>query len=413
MNSNKYIFEIPKYHYATTSLIHPVLELYRLKLMDDLVKEIENLIDQKTKSKITTRTRQGSDGRRTIQKYFAQLLMNITTEKTYTTSKIINLDDGLFNLPTSSEINDFYRDLNYSLEKPVFQPDEFHLEKSIQDILSLIKKFANGLLDYPVDVYQFSNNKYTIRQSVLDEFDLSSILYLLDDLVIDQEITNKTKSKYTGPEDQYQMFLLCVLLRYKTFGSGANQFVVDISYKRLLRALGFNFECFASALNHYYDYYCSAFYDIEQYFGSFGSFMALQIKKGYYMANPPYDYNLLIKMYDKVKSALSSDDPVVFIMSIPKWKDFNLEKQIDQDHLYHERQIKYEYFLNPITKAKILIPPYISYLFYNQPLDQLPKLKHLFTTFTNYDPKHVRPILNTEEKKAYATHYLSLKKLKK
>ena len=227
MISNDYIFEIPKYVYNTTHILHPLLELYRLKLIDNLTKKIKNQIDIKLgiPNKATIRK---------IKQYFSQLLMNINTQKTFTDSKIIYLDDGLFNLPLDSEVDDFYRDVNYLIEKETFKSDEFDITQSINDILSKIKDFANTINQTDI-IYDFHNNKYTIKKSVLDQYEFTNIIYLLEDLNVDQEIINKTKIKYTGPDNQYESILLCCLLRYQSFGSGANQFVVDITYKKQLR----------------------------------------------------------------------------------------------------------------------------------------------------------------------------------
>lgn len=403
---NNYIFQIPKYVYRTTEILHPLLEICRLKLMDDLIKKIKNKSDIKLgiNNKVTIRK---------IKQYFSQLLMNINTRKTFVEvdTEIIYLDDGLFNLPTDMEIEDFYRDVNYLIEKKIFKLDEFDIKESIADILVSVTKFATKIENISDIIYDFRNNKYTIKSDILRKYNFDGILYLLNDLVVDQEIIDKTKKKYSGSDTQYHTILLCCLLRYVSFGSGANQFVVDITYKKQLKKFGFNFECFASALNHYYDYYCSAFYDVEKYFGSLGSFMALKITQGMYMSNPPYDNNLLIKMYSKVKSALNSKSSVAFIMSIPKWKDFELEKEIDIDNLYISRQIKYEYFMNPITKEHVLIPPYISYLFYNtqfakEKSDIIDKLKITFETFSNT----TKPKLNSIEKLAYVKNYLTRQK---
>lgn len=396
-----YVFETPKYIYNTTTDLHPLLEIHRLKLIDNIIKKIKNQVDTKLgiKNKVTVRK---------IKQYFSQLLMNINTQKTFTNAKTIYLDDGLFNLPTDTELEDFYRDINYLIEKNIFKLDEFDIKQSITYTIVSIKKFADKIKNVSDTIYDFNENKYIIKSDILTTYKCDNIRYLLNNLVVDQEIINKTKTKYSGPDNQYYTILLCCLLRYTSFGSGANQFVVDITYKKQLKKFGFNFECFASSLNHYYDNYCSAFYDIEQYFGSLGSFMALKIIRGMYMCNPPYDNNLLVKMYSKVKSALNSKAPVVFIMSIPKWKDFDLEKEIDTDNLYTSRQIKYEYFMNPITKEHVLIPPYIGYLFYNMQFakdnpDIINKLQITVETFSNTK----KPTLNSAEKLAYVKNYLT------
>ena len=40
--------------------------------------------------------------------------------------------------------------------------------------------------------------------------------------------------------------------------------------------------------------YCSAFHDVDRYFGSFGSFYEFWPKRGCYEANPPFDKVIII-----------------------------------------------------------------------------------------------------------------------
>lgn len=225
---------------------------------------------------------------------------------------------------------------------------------------------------------------------ILKEYNLDRYKIPPNELQITDIIIEKCQNKYKGSDNLFYDLLLCCLIRYISLSSGANQFVIDLKYKKILRErFGVNFECFASVFNHYYDYYCSMFYDIEKYFGSSGSFMSLKINQGFYIANPPYDDTILNKMYIKVKRSLQSNKPVAFIMNIPKWEDYSLEKNIESDHLYYSKQSKHEYFHDPMKPSrKVLIPPYISYLFFNQAYLSENKylindIDYIFKTFKN------------------------------
>lgn len=365
-----YQFDVPKYIY-TTSLIHPSLELYRYQLMNQLIATINSTIKTKY-PKVTISIRK-------IRQYMAQFIMTVISSRTK--SNVIHLDDGLFNHFETQQLASFYDDLNYNCNKRVFTIDVLNIKQQIDNILASIAAFT------PVTtrIYKFASNKFMFTKAILDKFDLT---VLTDGLVVDDEIIDKNRMKYTGPKDSFLDYLLCCLIRYHCLGSGANQFVVDLDYKRQLREVcGVDFECFASCLNRFYDNYCSMFYDIEQYFGSSGSFMGLTIQQGFYFANPPYDAGLMQDMYAKVRQSLASAKPVGFIISIPKWKDYQLETQINNDELYITRQLKYEYFINPSDKTKALIPPYLSYLFLNEKYQADNKINDLvkvFSEFTNY-----------------------------
>ena len=359
------VFSKPNYVYAV-QLIHPLLELYRFKRINEIIGSIKVDI---------------SDAKK--RQYFSQLLMNILTNRTFSDAETIYLDDGLFNNPLKNEVDDFYRDINGISEKKI-NTDIFNIVDMIKNSVIATKKFSMTLEKKSDKIFEFSNNTFIIDKSVLDEIGIS-----IDPIYVSQNIIDITKKKYSGPEKKYETYLMCCMIRYTALGSGANQFLVDRVYKNKLRKYGANFECFASAINHHYDNYCSMFYDIEQFFGSSGSFMALKINQGFYMANPPYDENLLQKMYIKVKKAISSTLPVCFIMSIPKWKNYDLERLIEMEYIYRQKELKFEYFENALTGKMHIIPPYISYLFYNDPLVSssidVNGLVKLFTEYSNYN----------------------------
>jgi hypothetical protein len=425
MEIKNYIFNVPEYKYFI-STVHPILELYRYQLIinfiEDLTKKInETLVNLPVNSAkliplpkflLANNLGQGETNhyikKNRVHRYFSQLLMSILTDLTYDKDPVI-LDDGLLNNCDLKQTEQFYLDLNYYLDpgsnKKVFTNDEFDIVNSIKKIIKSIYDFVPKISSSD-SVYRLVNNFYQLDTEILKKYGpaeltrsspadspqggMIDILNTISKhLQIPENVYRRVKKIYTGPSTQIDDYIFCCLVRYISLGSGANQYVVDLIYKKNLRKkFGVNFECFASVFNHYYDHYCSMFYDIEKYFGSHGSFMALKITQGFYMANPPYDNNLLHKMYLRVKKALHSNKSVAFIMSIPKWENYDLENQIGSEKLYHAKKIKTEYFLDPMTNKKVLIPPYISYIFANErySIDNkllLNQLTHYFHTFSN------------------------------
>ena len=93
-------------------------------------------------------------------------------------------------------------------------------------------------------------------------------------------------------------------------------------------------ECFASAFNHYFDKYYSAFPDLEKFFGSRGSFFQANLTREpqdmTYYVNPPFDESLMELAVDRVLELLktSSVSEARFIFTVPgTWTDFKaLEK---------------------------------------------------------------------------------------
>jgi hypothetical protein len=160
------------------------------------------------------------------------------------------------------------------------------------------------------------------------------------------EYKAKSKHKYKLDDLVYML-----LLRYNTFDSGGNQWGMPYAIREKFRKeLGFNFECFASALNHYYYYYCSAFYDIEKYFMSLGPFQNITYIRGAYMANPPYEMHLLNSMVDMFERVLAANKSLVFMYGLPDWERYGdkvyfLDKS--RESRYHKYHIKYDPYVWP------------------------------------------------------------------
>ncbi|KAF6731720.1 Phosphorylated CTD-interacting factor 1 [Oryzias melastigma] len=121
----------------------------------------------------------------------------------------------------------------------------------------------------------------------------------------------------------------CLLKRYQVmFGSSNNegtglQGALPVSvFEALNRQFGVSFECFASPLNCYFKQYCSAFPDIDGFFGSRGPFLTFSPVSGSFEANPPFCEELMDTMVTHFVELLEqSSEPLSFIVFIPEWRD--------------------------------------------------------------------------------------------
>ena len=94
-------------------------------------------------------------------------------------------------------------------------------------------------------------------------------------------------------------------------------------------------ECFASAFNHYFDRYYSAFPDLEMFFGSRGCFFKAKWEQDpegmtYYVC-PPFDESLMQLCADHALNALNqrSVRRATFVFAIPGgWTDFHALEQL-------------------------------------------------------------------------------------
>ena len=94
-------------------------------------------------------------------------------------------------------------------------------------------------------------------------------------------------------------------------------------FDSLVKNFNITLECFASPLNSRLENYCSAFSDIDCYFGSYGSFFEISLTEGSYQANPPFTNTFMKLSYEKVSNALenNSSGPLSFAFVVPCWKE--------------------------------------------------------------------------------------------
>jgi hypothetical protein len=379
MMDQSYEFIVPKYNYKI-NMRSPYIEMYRYEMITAFVDQMtQNMLKRFKHTKYSWL-------RRKVYQYFSQMLMSIITDKTYNVD-VVELSDGLFNNCEEHHLRQFYADMNYLWNsndgdgREVFKIDEYKIEAKLDEFITRLEQFqakhANTKFPHVVADVHDTCELMIYHPGTTDEY---------YQIAIKRELYDKTMKLYKlemgENNNNFHRDLMCCLIRYETLHSGANQYVVDLNYKSKLKKLGFNFEAFASVFNNYFDNYCSLFYDLERDFGSKGSFMALKIIRGIYMANPPYDENLLYKMYQKVKSAVLYNKEVLFIMSIPKWDNYPLEHNIDEDNIYMIKSMKKERFHNPMNLEEMVeIPPYYSYIFKSKNYDY-PHMKELMDLFT-------------------------------
>lgn len=82
-------------------------------------------------------------------------------------------------------------------------------------------------------------------------------------------------------------------------------------------------EGFASAFNHYFDRFCSAFPDLERPFGSIGSFFDTNSWDTFEVfVNPPFDESLMTCAANRIYTHLGSEVKHRFIFTLPNWDNY-------------------------------------------------------------------------------------------
>jgi hypothetical protein len=173
-------------------------------------------------------------------------------------------------------------------------------------------------------------DKYQITQ-VTDDNIITLSLHINNksyDVAIEKRVYLKLKLKYNSKDYELNTLLWCLINRYTVLKIYNLQLAVHPDlYKKIHEELGVNFELFASSINHYYDNYCSLFYDIEKYFGSKGSFFGMKLYSGFYSFNPPFDELLMVKAVEHIiKQLKNTKKELAFFITIPVWDKASMLK---------------------------------------------------------------------------------------
>jgi hypothetical protein len=108
-------------------------------------------------------------------------------------------------------------------------------------------------------------------------------------------------SKLATKNPEYKSYALALNIRYNYIHLENHGLARE--YEKMGFSSGDACECFASAFNHYFDTYCSAFPDLERPFGSIGSFFNQNLdswNKYIVFVNPPFDESLMNNMFERV-----------------------------------------------------------------------------------------------------------------
>jgi len=328
-----------------------ILELYRGKLFCHIIKEFINEATKILGTKIFS-----------IKKSFPRTLTNLLSSWMFNLYASENFNPGLDPfLPNNFSETETLKDTLKDLVK--YDESIINSEELIEVLLSKLKKiFGDQLIllsNYKKSNYYTDNkNKYKItkKQFIQEREGTQFIFYkyeihikfeikdkrlnnILDNLLIPMDEFIKLKKNYIGKESLFNDLIWDILYRYQLLGSNNHQLGVKSEIMTKLNTdFNLNFECFASAINCTFNHFCSVYFDIEKYFGSFGSFYNLTPIKGTFGLNPPYQKEIiemaLLKALNTLETAKASGNNLTFIITIPIWDEEG--KQIMRDKFNNE-----------------------------------------------------------------------------
>ena len=294
IKDDTYIFSYEDIVYENNE-VSPELEVLRYELFRNIVSEIKKIC---IKHKLQVKKKSLDSEIRSI---LTRIIFNHFSKK-------IKYVDGFF--PYADDFKELTEAFNYTFTNDTQKAvEEIHLADVFKEAITIVKKYKIQ----NIRLYTIEKKDKVVFNSKL-KFTITHTLY------------NKLKNRYLEYKQKVNhSYLLddliyCLLVRYNTLHSLGHQWGIPTVIKDEFKKLKIDFECFASSLNHYYKYYCSMFYDIEKYFMSIGYFQNVEYIKGFYLANPPYDIELLHNMVNKFTTSLKNKEKLYFIFGLPTWK---------------------------------------------------------------------------------------------
>ena len=178
---------------------------------------------------------------------------------------------------------------------------------------------------------------------------------ILNNIIIPVSTYNKMKNKYSGFPDELDKFIFIIIFRYQLLGSNNHQLgVLPNVLEKIKSDFDIEIECFASGINAETGIFCSIYYDIEKYFGSVGSFFNIELVKGIYTFNPPYQKDIITNSILRILQFLETGEKLGFIITIPIWDNEGKKKMKEKDMENNNDKINYEDFkiMDTIKKSK-------------------------------------------------------------
>lgn len=131
----------------------------------------------------------------------------------------------------------------------------------------------------------------------------------------------------------YMKTMIFILLRrYQTFfgterfeGTSFHAAAPERVFRTLHARLQVAQECFASPLNCFFSQFCSAFPEIDVFFGSRGSFFDFDAAEGSFECGPPYTEECMDRTARRVLRMCGGEgsagqQPLLFVIFVPEWR---------------------------------------------------------------------------------------------
>jgi len=166
-------------------------------------------------------------------------------------------------------------------------------------------------------------------------------------IIVNKNIYRKILSRYSQHNNEIQdsefidKLIWSALFRCKYLGilDGNQGAVKSNELEYLNKKFNTNVELFGSIINTSLKYYCSMFYDLEQYFGSLGNFFNTELIYGFYEMNPPFILWIMEDSFAHIRKMLDTHKGLTIFITIPVWDIY--DRKLLNQHCKTEKKTDY------------------------------------------------------------------------
>ena len=401
-----------------TNELNPILELYRGKLYANILKSFIYNCTQNLNTKIFS-----------VKKSYPRTITNLLSSWFFTLYSTYDFSEDSFfpnnynNIePLKSTLYDFIK-YDKSIEN-----HETAIDSILNNLKFDYKLTLDNLKNYKKNYYYLSKkDNFTIGVTKIDQKRGDDVILfykfiitfpfkirdkrqenIINNILIPEYIYKKLESRYNGPNDKLNEYIWIIVYRYQLLGSNNNQLgVLPNILNKMNTDFNLDFECFASAINSTSNNYCSIYYDVEKYFGSYGSFFNLIPLEGTFGFNPPYQKEVMDKGISKILDCLDNatlnNKNLTFIITIPIWdklgKKIMMYKYPEKSHLpiieYEDFNSINKIFKSKYFKAKLMIPKNkFTYLDHNFHLYKNVTIQHTYILVVSNENKNFQNVIS-------------------
>ena len=187
------------------------------------------------------------------------------------------------------------------------------------------------------------------QYTIIKKFHNDNVSLILITRTLKKRVTiNKmvyTKLITTCTHKNPYMAIWCLVARYKALGMYHTQFKLPqiVSHKFPQT----HTELLATPINNTLRNYYGIFYDIEQYFGSKGSFAKFIPTNSTYIFNIPFNKSLIENIHVRIHDLTNINNKAAFILILPVWTaneslnhcEFELLKELEQRNLIEHHEL--------------------------------------------------------------------------